>query len=358
MLGREQQILDGSGNATLQQDRLGLLAELVQQAEVLHVARAHLQNVGIARDQGDLGMVDDFAHHQQAVALGRLTQQDEPLFTGTFGAVRRFAAPEDAGPEGASSGLGRHFRRALQLLAAFHSGRAGQHHHPIAADLDAPIDGAHAHHRTLGAKAPAGQLVRRCDAMRFLHAIHHFEDRKIGFGPAAHSAKHGVHHAGGAVYIETHVHHAVDNGLDLFVGGAGLHHDYHLFGSVRFHADALDAAHLVDDALEDAAQRGVGERPLVGAVHVGEDQLLAFRLVDRQPGFALHPTDVFHHTGPLVEQLNDAAIDFVDVLAQLVQFQARLFFGHALTLVTGDSKPALSWRAKSSRCAARFGSFP
>jgi hypothetical protein len=95
-----------------------------------------------------------------------------------------------------------------------------------------------------------------------------------------------------------------------------------------------------------------------GPVHVGEDQLLAFRLVDRQPGFALHPTDVFHHTGPLVEQLNDAAIDFVDVLAQLVQFQARLFFGHALTLVTGDSKPALSWRAKSSRCAARFGSFP
>ena len=39
----KQQFFDGGGDATFQQDGLASLAELAQQIEILHVARAHLQ---------------------------------------------------------------------------------------------------------------------------------------------------------------------------------------------------------------------------------------------------------------------------------------------------------------------------
>ena len=42
---------------------------------------------------------------------------------------------------------------------------------------------------------------------------------------AAHSAEQGVDDAGRAVHVETHLHQAVDHGLDLLLGGALLHYD-------------------------------------------------------------------------------------------------------------------------------------
>ena len=59
----------------LQQHRLALLAQFAQQGEVLHVARAHLQDIGVLRHQRNLRLVHHLADHQQAVAVGRLAQQ-------------------------------------------------------------------------------------------------------------------------------------------------------------------------------------------------------------------------------------------------------------------------------------------
>jgi hypothetical protein len=80
---------------------------------------------------------------------------------------------------------------------------------------------------------------------------------------AAHPAQHGVHHAGGAVHIEAQLHQALDHALDLPLRGALLHDDDHLFLSIGFHPHALDHAHFVDDALEDAAHRLFGQRPAI-----------------------------------------------------------------------------------------------
>ncbi len=61
--------------------------------------------------------------------------------------------------------------------------------------------------------------------MRFLHALHHLEDRQVEIVLAAHAAQHGVDHAGGAVHVEPQLHQPLDHGIDLLFGGALLHDD-------------------------------------------------------------------------------------------------------------------------------------
>src|SRR5690606_16759495 len=47
VLGGHEPLLDGGGEAALEHDGLADGAELLEEGEVLHVARAYLQNVGI-----------------------------------------------------------------------------------------------------------------------------------------------------------------------------------------------------------------------------------------------------------------------------------------------------------------------
>ena len=44
---RQQHLLQRCGDPTLQQHRLAYLAQFAQQIEILHVARAHLQNIHV-----------------------------------------------------------------------------------------------------------------------------------------------------------------------------------------------------------------------------------------------------------------------------------------------------------------------
>src|ERR1035438_469869 len=130
-------------------------------------------------------------------------------------------AAADNGCAGSSYNLG----RPLDLLAVFHARWPGHHHHAAAAEFAA----AHFDDRPAGAKMAAREFVWRCDAMRFLHAIHHLEHTQVELLLAAHAAEHGVDVPRRAVDVELHLHHAVNHRLDVFFGGACLHdHDHGL----------------------------------------------------------------------------------------------------------------------------------
>src|ERR1039458_7663885 len=192
--------------------------------------------------------------------------------------------------------------------------RAGHDHHARSADFQI----ANFDHRAARTEAAAGQFIGRDDAVRFLDAFHHLEDRQVELFLAAHAAQNRVDDAGGTVDVEAHFHHQADDGLDLLLGGSLLHDDKHLFLSLGYHAHALDLAHFVDDALKDAAQRVVGHGPLVGLGDVGENLVLALGFVDGQRGLTLHAADILHYARSLVEQLYHAAIHVVDQLGQFV----------------------------------------
>src|SRR5229473_8331786 len=81
------------------------------------------------------------------------------------------------------------------------------------------------------------------------------------------------------------------------------------------HGFALGATGFVDDALEEAANSGVGERAGVDALGIFQDFALAFGLIERKILSLLEFADFEGATGTLVEQLDEFAVDFIDLAA-------------------------------------------
>src|ERR1700720_972707 len=79
------------------------------------------------------------------------------------------------------------------------------------------------------------------------------------------------------------------------------------------HGFALGAAGFVDNALEEAANGGVGERTGVDALSVFEDFALALGLIERKIFGLLEFADFEGAAGTLVEQLDEFAVDFIDL---------------------------------------------
>ena len=76
---------------------------------------------------------------------------------------------------------------------------------------------------------------------------------------------------------------------------------------------ALGAAGFVDDALEEAANGGVGERAGIDALGVFEDFALALGLIERKIFRLLDFADFESAAGSLVEQRDEFAVDFIDL---------------------------------------------
>src|ERR1700674_3117323 len=79
------------------------------------------------------------------------------------------------------------------------------------------------------------------------------------------------------------------------------------------HGFALGAAGFIDDALEEAANRSVGERAGIDALGVFEDFALAIGLIQRETFGLLKFADFEGATGTLVEELDEFAVDFIDL---------------------------------------------
>ena len=101
--------------------------------------------------------------------------------------------------------------RAFYLVAAFHTARSGHHHNVIATDFDI----ANPDNRALPPERPAGQLVRRDDAVNFLDAFEHFEHGRIELRGTPNSAKDSVDYPRGAMYVKTVFDQPVYYALDL-----------------------------------------------------------------------------------------------------------------------------------------------
>ena len=80
VLGGKQQLFQRGRDAALEQHRLAHFAQFAQQIEILHVARAHLQNVHVVEHQRDLRNLHHFTDRQQLVLISRGAQQFERLF--------------------------------------------------------------------------------------------------------------------------------------------------------------------------------------------------------------------------------------------------------------------------------------
>src|SRR6266481_3724334 len=81
------------------------------------------------------------------------------------------------------------------------------------------------------------------------------------------------------------------------------------------HSLALGAARFVDDAFEEAANGSVGKRAGIRSLGVFEDFALALGLIERKFFGLLDFADFEGAAGTLIEQLDEFAVDFIDLAA-------------------------------------------
>ena len=117
----------------LEQDRRPRPADLLEQLEVLHVARADLEHVGLARDGLDVSGVEHLGHDGQAVLAPCLVHHRESLETEPLEVVRQRARLEAAAAQHRPAGLADGLGRREDLLPALDRARAGDEHRRVVA---------------------------------------------------------------------------------------------------------------------------------------------------------------------------------------------------------------------------------
>ena len=134
VLGAHEQLLERAGQTALEQDGLAQLAELTQEIEVLHIARADLNDIHIL-EQRQMLHAHDLGHNRQAGGRARRFEQLdagglEPLKIVGRGAGLERAAAQDV----RAGGLDR-LRDRDDLLLRLHGARPRNHDEVATADL-------------------------------------------------------------------------------------------------------------------------------------------------------------------------------------------------------------------------------
>src|SRR2546427_4968652 len=184
---RKQQLFESGGDAALEQHRLLDLAQLAQQIKILHIARAHLQDIHVRQHERDLRNLHDFADHQHVETIARLAQQFKSLFAHTLKRIWRTARFKRAAAQYACSGFGNELSNGKELLARFHRTWAGHDYDFIAANLQSVRkfdDGSP------GTKAASRKLVGFADPVNLLYAVQHFEITDIEINARAYRCQH------------------------------------------------------------------------------------------------------------------------------------------------------------------------
>ena len=135
VLRAHQPLLDGGGQAALEQDRLAGLAQQAQQVEVLHVAGAHLDAVHLLVENFDIVGAHDFRDDGQSGSSPGFLQQGEALVFQPLEGVGRGAGLERAAPQHRCAGLLDLLGHVGDLLLALHGAGARHHGQLLAAHL-------------------------------------------------------------------------------------------------------------------------------------------------------------------------------------------------------------------------------
>ncbi len=221
---RQQPLFDRRGNAALEHDGHRRMPQLAQQREVLHVARADLEDVGIALHQFELADVHDLGHELEVVAVRRGLEEPQPFLAEPLEAVRAAARLERAAAQDLRAGPLHRRRGGLDLLFAL--GRAGPGHHDDLVAADPNV--ADRDHGVLGLERAARKLVRLGDPVHFLDAVQDFEQRRVELARPADRAEHGTERPARSMHVEAHFRQFRDDALHLRVARPFPHHNDHV----------------------------------------------------------------------------------------------------------------------------------
>ena len=224
VLARQQQLLNRGRNPPLQQNRLPHLPQFPQQVEVLHIPRAHLEQIRVRQHRLDLRDLHHLGYRQQPMGLRRLAHQFEARNPHPLKRVRRTARLERASAQKAGARSLHPRRRLEHLLAVLNRARPSHHGNFFAAHRHAVRK---LHHRAFGPKGPPGQLVRRTDPVHIQHARQQLKLPQIHVRRGSHACQNRLGRSRRSVYVNSRFHHRRNHCVDLIFGGLLLHRYNH-----------------------------------------------------------------------------------------------------------------------------------
>ena len=163
---------DSGGKAPLQQDGVSHLGQLFQKREVLHVASAHLQYIGMFGYDLYILDIEDLGYYRDAEVRFDLSQHLQSLLLQALEAEGRGAGLEGATPDYRSAEFLDRLGGLHELLLALHRAGTGHDYNPFPAYLD-PI---YIHYAALRVKLSRGKLIRLHYPGDTLHTWQNGED--------------------------------------------------------------------------------------------------------------------------------------------------------------------------------------
>src|ERR1700674_1862642 len=176
VLGGHEELVERGGHAALEENGFFGAASAFEQGEILHVARADLDDVGVLLDEVEAFTIDGFGDNAEAVGGAHLRKNLEAVFTETLKAVRGSARLVGTAAEEPHSGFFEAFGDGKALLLGFDGARASDERNVIAADDDVARGGGDAQDSVFLLGVAADEFVGLADGDALDNAGEGFED--------------------------------------------------------------------------------------------------------------------------------------------------------------------------------------
>src|SRR6202166_4646560 len=179
IFGGHQEFVERGRHAALEENWFFGAAGALEQREILHVAGADLDHVGVFFDEVEAFVVDGFGDDAEAVVLADLRENFEAVFAETLKTVRGSARFVGAAAEKFYAGFLDAFGSGEALLFGFYRARAANQANVFSTEEDVAGRSGNAQDGVFFFDIAADQFVGLADRNAFDDAGEGFEHAKI-----------------------------------------------------------------------------------------------------------------------------------------------------------------------------------
>ena len=227
VFGGHQEFVERGGHAALQKNGLPGAASTFEKGEVLHVARADLDDVGVFLDEIEGFVIDGLRDDAEAELLADLGEDFEAGEAESLEGVGRSPGLVRASAEKARARGFQAFGDGEALRFGFDGAGAGDKSDVGTSGEDVSGGSGDADDGVFFFDIAGDEFVGLGDGNAFDDTGHGFQNAKVDGAVVAGDADGGAPGAGDGVSFEAQGFDALANGADLFFGGVGLHDDEH-----------------------------------------------------------------------------------------------------------------------------------
>ncbi len=227
VFGGHEKFVEGGRHAAFEQDGFFGAAGALEEREILHIAGADLDDVGVFLNEVEGFVVDGLGDNAEAVGSADFRKDFEALFTEALEAIGGSARLVCAAAEEPCAGFFDALGDGQALRFRFDSTGAGDEGNVIAANDDIAGRRGDAQDGIFFLGVAADEFVRFADRDAFDDTGKGFEDTKVDGVFVASDADGGANRAGDGMRFQAEAFDTLADLANLLLGGMGLHYYKH-----------------------------------------------------------------------------------------------------------------------------------